>query len=183
MNWTEAQLDWARHGVRLLADRLRDHLGMSGAEIVHMRWEMETRAAVLDAIHDGRALPPNMLVMAVFMQEKADLQIARYSGWLDDEGFFEGCRLARERLRAGLRALSSPPDPLSTNWRGGSKREGESDGTEFEVARAAEVAPVATETAGAVDASSGGGAGEQSGAKSVVAGHEEHHTAASAAGQ
>lgn len=87
MNPTPQQLDWMRHGVHLLADRLAHPLGLSQTEFARLRRLLEARHRVLFRLETGKELdPPDRRVYA-FMFTLANAHIAWYAGRISQTEF------------------------------------------------------------------------------------------------
>lgn len=100
--YSKAQLDWMTHGVGLGQARLNkpDVLArmMTDEQIMTLRWEVGIRQRILDHLQTRLPLDDVMQVVADYMVQHADLQIARYDWRVDDLSFYAQCTTARERM-------------------------------------------------------------------------------------
>lgn len=106
MSWNDEQLDWARHGLRLGQERLRNPKWLNEREVEQLRWLVNARQSVLNYLAAGLPLPKHLLPVETYMREMTDLQIARRAGKIAPRPFYLSCDLARQRLWDALKRVA-----------------------------------------------------------------------------
>ena len=101
--WTEAQLDWMRHLVRLNVDRVQDPKFLNVHDVKRLKWEIKTQRTVLDRIAAGLPLDDVSIPMARYMRIYADLHLNWYGGRMAAADFRDAMLIAKKRMWVELR--------------------------------------------------------------------------------
>lgn len=103
--WSDAQMDWMRHLIRLNQDRIANPVKLGELEIKQLKWELGQQQRVLMRIAAHLPFDGSLIPEAVYMRQYADLHLEWYSGCIGNKALRETLLANRQWMIEELQRL------------------------------------------------------------------------------
>lgn len=102
--WTEAQLDWMKHLVRINVDRVLKPEGLNAHDVKRLKWEIGAERIVLSRIAKEKPLTGVLIHVARYMAVYANQHIDWYARRIDQKTCGEAIQAAKAQMWEAVRS-------------------------------------------------------------------------------